>query len=295
MLPSTPMQHKIDDNILLDYDRQGLIPGPKETEEQFLARANYCLSLRETLIKENSAELPSGSFDDQEGLLQQGCNEMEKNYLIRPTWVPLAVSSQHLAPWHGGATWIFQLHESSPLGALLQVRRRPWWISVKEVITHELSHIGRMAFEEPEYEEILAYHTSNSSLRRWIGAIVQTKMESFWFVLSLLIVLLFDISSLFWGNYTLFLHVQWVKLLPIGLALWGIQRLAKRISRFSRTLEKLGTLSKHPLAVAYRLTDREIKIFSAMNGEQILNYADRQDSLRWRIIRYLFEQKACRE
>lgn len=277
----------MDDKSLADYDHRGLIPGPGENEEQFLLRVEYCLGLRKTLVEKKSEELPAINFDDQEGFLREGCEEVKKVYLIDPDWVPIAISAEGLAPWHGGVTWIFQLEENSPWGALLQVRRRPWWISRNEVVAHELCHIGRMAFQELEYEEILAYWTSASSWRRWFGAVVQTKMESFWFVIALLSVLIFDFSTMIWGSYQTFLFAQWFKLLPLGMAAWGVWRLAQRMKKFSKVLKKLEDCTSNPLAFIYRLTDREINLFSGKSSAQIKEYIEQQDSLRWQAIKIL--------
>jgi hypothetical protein len=279
------MSDEISDLQLAEYDARGLIPGPEESESDFVRRATYCLSLRETLREKALSDLPSGTFEDTQGLLKEGREVVKKNYAIDPDWVPLALTKQQLAPWHGGSTWIFQVDDASPIGALLQLRPNPWWISHQEVAAHELCHIGRMAFEEPEYEEILAYYLSTSPLRKWCGAIIQTRMESFWFVISLLSVLFFDLAALMWGNYHLFFFVQWMKLLPLGLAGWGIFRLAKRLKKFSNALKNMEGVTTHPLAMAYRLTDREINMFARMKKEEILEYVREQDSLRWRAIR----------
>lgn len=279
---------------LIEYDSQGWIPGPSETEEEFLARIEHCKNLRALFIEK---DLLSSSFKEEVSLLETGSDRYaQRIYGIAPQWVPLFFSNHKLLPWHGGAAWIFQFEESSPLGALLQLRsvfqRSSTFLKVysrEETITHELSHIGRMAFEEPQFEEILAYHSSSSSWRRFWGGIVQSGRESSFFLLILISLFFFDIALLFTGGIDRISPIFWINLLPTGMIFFACFRLIKRQWQFKKLLQKLSLFvlpGKDPFHVIYRLTDREIIFFSKSSEEIIKQYAreSRESSLRWRLL-----------
>lgn len=280
---------------LLSYNAEGLIPGPAETEDFFLKRVDYCLHLREkigeTLPFEVSAEA------SKETVLSP-CKQVRALYDIEPAWVPVFFSNYQLAPWHGGCAWIFQLHEQEPTAAFFQLRRRlqnsQTYLGIydrDELMAHELVHVGRMMFEEPRYEEILAYRTSFHSWRRWWGPLVQSSAESAWFVFLLLPLLLLDAYLLLSGDLELYTNVMWLKLLPLGLVAAAVVRLYRRQSTFSSALKNLQGLFNEGKAeaVIYRLTDHEIESFAGMSVEEIREYIDREGSLRWAVIKKAYQ------
>src|ERR1700722_15718294 len=155
----------ISDAHLLELNSQGLIPGPDETEETFLSRAEYCLNLREKM-SEKLQESPLSVFDKPssvEEYLAPALQLTERLYQFAPAWIPLFFSNYKLAPWHGGCAWIFQTEEGTETAAFLQLRKafaqKKSYLKIyarDELIAHELCHVGRMCFEEPRFEEILA-------------------------------------------------------------------------------------------------------------------------------------------
>lgn len=237
------------------------IPGPEETEEAFQKRVEYCSKLKETIPSaEESYAVPE--------------------YEIAPGWVPIVLSNEKLAPWHGGSAWIFQMAEGEPLGAYLQLRKNIWLYSREELIRHELCHVARMAYEEPRFEEFFAYRTGKG-WRRLLGPIVQSSFESMLFVLSLIFVLFIDLFTLVDGNgQTIAL---WTKALPIGLILLASLRLTHRHRQLNRCLGTLKQLvGERAEALAFRLTDREI--MECACPEKFLAYAKGQTSFRWQCL-----------
>ncbi len=279
---------------LLEYNAQGLIPGPGETESEFLKRVDYCLRLKE-FIPDSLEKVPlSTDAHAAENVLRDASKTLLPLYDIAPLWIPLYFSNYRLAPWHGGCAWIFQMDRDSPTAALFQLRKA-FLHSVRylglydrnEIVTHELCHVGRMMFEEPKFEEHLAYHTSPSRFRRWFGALVQSSYESMVFVLAILITLLFDISLLFLQPTETIALSLWAKLLPISLILFALCRLVLRHFQIRRCLAKLHLLAKttqQAEAILYRMTDKEILSFGTMTLDEIKSYVSQDKSLRWRVI-----------
>lgn len=283
----------ISDQELLDLNHRGIIPGPEETEEAFKARADYCLTLRENIVEKIKEGVPV--FDKPaatEPYLTSSLQATNRLYDMMPSWIPLFFSNYKLAPWHGGCAWIFQADDTSPTGAFLQLRRafskKESYLRIysrTELIAHELCHVGRMCYEEPKFEEILAYHTSHSLFRRWVGAIAQSPQEVLFFVLAVL-------ASLFADLYSMFAHSEvlvWIRLLPLLLFFAALFRLIKRQFQFKRCLKKVAMKVKDAQkasALVFRLTDAEIIAFSKMTREELQGALDERkgSSLRWRLI-----------
>lgn len=263
----------LSDTDLLQYDKQGLIPGPNDTEETFLERVNYCLKLKEE---------PSLPLQEE---MSHATHLNVPLFHINPTWVPLFFTNYRLAPWHGACAWIFQKEPHSPLGALLQLRKK-WkdrahslFYSRQELMEHELTHVGRMAFQEPRYEEFFAYHLSPSGWRRRWGPLIQSPHESLLFIIICFFLLLLDFIALFHGSLSLYTSLMPLKLLPATLLIYAISRLALRHYRLSQAYHHLQQHTTEPWAVLYRMTDQEID--DTAKGKPL---PPPSHSLRWRSI-----------
>ncbi len=276
---------------LLGLNQSGLIPGPGESEEEFLKRSEYCLGLHNHI----SRILPEA---DQAAPLSQNIlaesDSLTTNlYDFSCKWIPLYFSNRKLSYWHGGCAWIFQETKDSPTGAILQLRKALAFSDAlffglykrKELIAHELAHAGRMQFQEPKYEELLAYQTSSSTFQRNFGPIVQSSAESMIFLLVLLMIFLLDLFILFSPEYLLLGKAAWLKLLPLAMVVYAWWRLSKRHKQFNSCLKQLQAICEHPYACIYRLTDHEIDLFAEMTPKQILDHASQQSELRWQLIK----------
>jgi len=265
---------------LIELNQRGLIPGPDEEEASFQARAFYNLGLRNTLPTAN------------DGILQEAYPQL-KPYDITPDWVPVLFDNTHLSPWHGASAWIFQEEEHLPTGALIQLRKTLSkkktllrWYRREDVTTHELCHVARMMFEEPKYEEILAYRSHGN----WWGGLVQSSTESMIFVLSLFLLVLVDFVTLNYGSWSLYLRFLPLKIIPLALIAGASVRLFIRQRQVSRCLQNLNQWTPQPEAVLFRLTDREIEQFA--KGIDMEAYAKSQHSPRWEVIRSYGEKAA---
>lgn len=279
-------------NDILYCNSIGLVPGPSEQKEEFQSRVNYCLSLKQDVLP----KLFSREISESPSLLLQNAFPATQFwYGIRPDWVSLIFSNEKLAPWHGGAAWIFQMEESCPTAALLQLREnflhKKSYLGIlkrEELMAHELSHVGRMMFEEPQFEEILAYRSSESRLARNLGPLLQSSKESMLFVLSLFLIMMIDIFLAFQGNYGLFQSSVWLKILPLGLACFAFFRLFKNKRLLNLCLVNIRQMAKSDddaNAILYRLTDREIVLFAKSSLAEMNDYIGKQDELRWQVIK----------
>ncbi len=280
----------MDDAELVKFNHMGLIPGPHENEEAFSNRVKFCLELK-TLLKED--QLPKRAIACDLSMLSSACALSEQIFGIQPLWIPLFFSNWKLLPWHGGAAWIFQLEENGPLGVLLQLRKSFYhqsrYLGMYDrdaLIAHELAHAGRMAFEEPKYEELLAYRAIKKGLSAKFGAILQSSFESKLFVYSLVILLLLDLFALLMGSLEGFLTLLPLKGLLLILILWGLYRLQSRkrtLSKTERALEMVfGDQAPH---VLYRLTDAEIDFFAKTTPQELAVYIAEEHSFRWLMIK----------
>jgi len=283
----------MNDDRLLELNNLGLIPGPSEAKEEFLLRVEYCLNLHSNwpdLIPSDDQIITIGEFSSH-------CLKKTKELFdISPKWIPLFFSNYQLMAWHGGAAWIFQKDEESPTSAFFQLRRvfqkNQKYLRIydrSELIAHEVSHVGRMMFEEPKFEELIAYRTSNSIFRRFFGSIVQSSKESMIFVSLLFMTLSLDFYFISFRYEEAFQSALMLKLIPVGLFLYGCIRLWNRQRTFSKALDNLKAICRfkeHAEAVIYRLTDQEIGLFSKLSKKQIAAYIheNKSKSLRMHLI-----------
>jgi len=252
------------DQELLALDKMGLIPGPGEGEQAFLARVAQS---RKNF--EKGEWIPESHWDWVREYLHQ-------MFHVKPLYICAFYSNRRLAPWQGAATWIegrtlnsIQLRENLKKGSYLGIYTR------EEILAHEAVHAVRSGFEENRYEEFFAYMTSEKKWRRVLGPILQNPWEAWPFLAATLGGVIWPIC--YWGA-----------------AIWagiGFFRLIRQHQRLKKAAARILEQVKDPRttrAVLFRLSDEEIGAFS--KGEEIREYAEKQTCLRWRIIRkYLKE------
>lgn len=282
---------------LFEFNKLGIIPGPDETEEVFRKRAEYCLNLKQAISTELKDKIPFSLKELQPLFLDEALKESEQYYDVHPNWVPIFFSNTQLTPWHGGCAWIFQVDEKTPYSAFLQMRqtfqqskRYLGLYDRNEILAHEYAHIGRMKFEEPKFEELLAYRSSNSKLRKWIGPLIQSTWEGLLFVATLMMIFIVDFFLVLYGDLAAYQNLMYLKLIPLGLLLLGGIRLFIRHRQLNRCENTLKKITPNPLkinAILYRLTDKEIIEFGKMAKNEILDYIEEEGkhSPRWQVIK----------
>jgi hypothetical protein len=285
------------------WNYEGLIPGPTESEEDFNQRVFFCQHLKQKLFEHLEIDLP---FDEQDlasqEILKEALQETEQIYGIAPYWTPLIFNNYQLAPWHGGCAWIFQLNEHSPTAAFLQLRaqfkHKSGYLGLyhrKELIAHELAHVGRMMYTEPQFEEILAYRTSPSFFRRFLGGMIQTSKESLFFILLLGVVLMAHLaillSDISWTT-SILLGVQALPIFFLFLAFIRVIRKQKILDQCQKKLVQLFQDHKVATHVLYRLLDSEITLFARSSVEDIRSFIDDQatKNFRWKFLMISYER-----
>lgn len=290
---------------IIIWNQEGIIPGPNETEEEFRKRAEYCLQLKSKFNESLQPHIQPFKANDEAQpeestiFLEEAFPLSRKYFGITPHWIPFFFSNYKLTFWQGGCAWIFQWHQDDPIGALFQLRKTfktsqtyLGLYSRKELIAHELAHVGRMAFNDPCFEEIIAYSSSPSKFRRYFSPIVQTGGESMLFMLSLLLVVIVDFSLILLGNESQFIAAMWLKFFPLFLLGYGLIRLWFRHRIFDRCLSilmKVFGSEEKGRSIIFRLSDKEIKKIASMtsqdNGLEVIQNILGENHLRWRIFK----------
>ena len=247
---------------LLKWNSRGLIVGPEESEKSFFSRCQAAQALESSV----PFTLAKKMFD------------------IDPDWITVKYSNKKLRFWEGGCTWIDPHEVILQLNKIFKKKEKYLGLYTREeLITHELVHVARLAFEEPVFEEILAYHTSKSHFRRFFGPIFRTSKESRLLLIALLLCFGATLFSFF--QVTAYFMLT-------GLVGISIFRLIRSQWIFSRARKKLTQLigKKNALPVMIRLTDREITRFSKKTKQEILALVHkmRKTQLRWKQIYYAY-------
>jgi hypothetical protein len=245
---------------LQSWGLRGIFPGPSESSEAFLLRADSLIP------KLNADHYPSLS------LLKQTFN-------TSPDWIEVVTDSKGLSFWEGAATWI---EETADGKRSCRIQLKDSFLSrlypKEEVIAHEMVHAMRLMFDEGRFEEILAYQTSKNRFRRYFGPLFTNPTESKLFLLALL-----TSWILYWAEifFDFNLGGSFILLLPLLALGWGVFRLIRSQRIFSAALRHLAIAA--PLAIALRLTDTELELFAKSTPEEIRAFAhsQKEQSLRW--------------
>lgn len=278
-----------------EWNEAGFIPGMTESEDEFIKRVSFCKNLQQELTENVAAELPFDASDQASNEIRQEAVSLTKTlYGIAPEWVPIFFNNHQLAPWHGGCAWIFQLNEQTPTSAFLQLRaafrEKSSYLGIyqrRELIAHELAHVGRMLYHEPQFEEIIAYRTSASKWRRYLGPIVQSSKESLCFIILLGLIFLINLALITMGTPAAYAIAHWLPAIPLAFILLALARLIRRQSRFNACQQRLAEVfgdSQKAEHLIYRLGDDEIHLFARLTPSEIQTYINSQTSFRWRFI-----------
>jgi hypothetical protein len=237
----------------LNLNRLGLFPAPQETEDTFNKR------VKKILAKDLNKTIP-----------------LIETYQMSPQWVSVDYKNKGLFPWEGGCTWIFE--EEGVIETTIQLRetfkKEGGYLNFynkDEILIHELAHAARAGFEEPQFEEFLAYRTSQNKFRRELSPLIEHSYEA-----TVFLTLVFFIN--------LFLPFSF-NILPLAFLILGILRLNKRHKTFQKAINRLKPLFKEETeAFLYRLKDEEI-IFCAKHPLKDIRKKFSEDSFRYFFLR----------
>jgi hypothetical protein len=251
---------------LLALNNRGIFPGPNESRENFLERADSSVNIPKQLSPSKAFELTKELFDAD------------------PDWVEVKMDAKGLLPWEGAATWIEENEKGQRISAIQLKPSLPAWLYLpEEMLAHELVHAMRMGFEDNRFEEILAYQTSKNKLRRYFGPLFARPAEVKGFIFLSLVTWLG-----FWAELAFELELGgrffvWAPLFAIGLGIFRLMRSQRTFSAALRNLKKAITKPGKSLAVALRLSDSEILQFAISSPNEIIAFAQKkkETDLRW--------------
>lgn len=250
------------DDELLSYNHQGFIPGPNESEDEFLHRVK---SVKQAFLKLGDGAIPSSHW----GWVTSHLNDL---FGFVPHSLPAFYSNRSLTPWQGAAAWVehgkiiaIQLRQAFKKGSFLGLYERD------EILGHEAVHAARSAFPKDRWDEYFAYMTSEKAWRRVLGPIIQSPWEVWPF-------LIFCLSAVFFP------------LAFIGAAIWiglGFYRLVSShriLAKAGAALLQRGYSKSQARVILFRLTEDEIRNVS--RGINI--FANQNErNLRWRLLRII--------
>ena len=238
--------------------QRGLIPGPLESFSAFTKRATQA------------------PHYDKYSLLA---------FHLQPDWIAIHRKPHHLSIWEGAATWIEELPDQTRSCSIQIKPSRMLSLLYREdeILSHEMIHAVRLFFDEPRFEEILAFQTSSHFLRRYFGPLFIHPKET----LSWILLVFLNWTS--WMTGILLDHPEWglyTLSLPLCGVLLALIRLVRSQSLFARTLSNIKKILSQPeqaLSAMLYLTDQEIKTFATQSSEEILSYIRQKRSLspRW--------------
>ncbi len=242
---------------------EGIIPGPNETELDFVKRVDI---LRGQKTQEIDGKILE-EWDPQCGTL----------YGVLPRWIPMTYSNRGLLPWQGAALWVFG--EKIPLIQLRKGFRKGRFLfySRDEVLNHEILHALRVAFDEPRFEEILAYEYSVSRWRRFLGPLFRKPGHILFFISLILISLVVQTTSLFFSSSPLLPFIRIVTVIPFVDLAFRFAALIKDRRILKKALTKLSKIfpnQKSTFPIVLRLKDSEIQKFAVQPVEKLLEYLE---------------------
>ena len=250
---------------LIKFDSEGFIPGPNETEVNFLERVR---AAKESFNREKMA-IPAHHW-------HWAAEQLQMLFDFAPRWCTAIYSSQGLAPWQAAATWI-------NVKRLYIIQLKPsrwvsWLIDRDEVLAHEAAHAARAAFDEPKFEEMFAYLTASRKWRQVAGPLFRKPVEALILCGLLGAGSLLQIAEAFWDG--LFLSSIFFWAAAICCLGWSFRLLKMRV-RLARAAKKIIPLLRDPSqvrAALFRLTDAEIEQLA--RGEMTGG-----SDLRWQLLR----------
>jgi hypothetical protein len=289
----------IEDDYILELNNQGFIPGPLETEEEFLQRVDFTkkISKNPKIFFEEEKENPPFSLEDKVLKPRWNWTRAQLNYLFNTAPFDLAMffSNEKLSFFQGASTWILAFGEKNIKIPLIQFRKNLkkgtylWIYTLDDILAHEAVHAVRVAFNEPKTEEVFAYMTSSSFIRRVLGPIIRSPIDVIMFLSSIGLSLisqtfLFIFKNSIFSYLFIFFFFSSLCLFCLGLGRLFLVRL--RLNLTYRKLYKLLKDKKKARATLFRLADDEIEKFSLMPGKQIQEFIEKEKeiNLRFRLI-----------
>lgn len=187
----------------------------------------------------------------------------------RPDWVEIQIKNQGLSPWEAATTWI-HTEANKPRSVCIQLKSDtpPKGYTLEEILSHELVHATRIAFDEPRFEEILAFQTSKKRWRRYLGPLFNRPCDVLILGLCMLTVWGLHLVELLWNKE---LYADRTVALPFLFLAYLTLRLVRSQYLFSKARKSAENLvgKENALGLLLRLSDAEILTLAAATSSDV--------------------------
>lgn len=233
------------------YFQEGFLPSPDESKEAFERRVELVKKVFQRPDAIEGFPLPKAD-----------CRPLLPSLL-------LFTSNKKLPFWYGAVTWILEPGEGIRL-PVIQIRKKRWSFGLKEdeILAHEKVHALRVMYNEKKFEEILAFQTSRSRVRRFLSPMIGSYYEATALMLAFSLSLLSSISLFFF-------------VLPFCTLSFFLGRLFYRRRIFQRAKKNAEKLVQEVEGFIVSLTDREI--LQLAKGKKLGD-----TSFRWEFLKSVF-------
>lgn len=258
----------MDSSILKKLNEEGFVPGPLETEADFLFRVE---SIKSAFFKLGVGSIPESHWFFSQNLLQNLFGFTAKN-------IPAFYSNSSLMPWQAACAWVerdqliaIQLRKSLMKGSFLGLYER------HEILAHEAVHAVRSSFPHDRFDEMFAYMTSQRTWIKILGPIIKSPWEV-WPFIAFCLLGVFD-PIFFLGS------ISWMSL--------GFVRLIRSriiLNQAARNLKKTFPSDLIVRSILVRLVENEI-IKLAKNISIFSLHQENKSQLRWQMLYQCYLQE----
>ena len=293
-----------DINAFVELDEHGLIIGPGESTTEFIERA---IKLRDNVdeftkrIKTNEEIEFYGftlRYEDAipKDVFKEANNVTKSLFGFAIDWVPGYFCDNKMGILFAGCA----LYSQKDAFAVFVIRKAfqksfKWLIySRKELLAHELTHIARLAFKTPAYEEVMAFKSGGSRFRRVIGGMFRKASDVYCTLGTIVLLTIYQIGNIFMRPP----EKIWAMPTPIAFmaalapAAYLLTRLALTHSKLRRanTTLKYAYPNANATSILFRCSENEIKTMATIKQDDLIAWIDakRIESIRWQVIHKRF-------
>lgn len=288
-----------DPATLAALDARGLLAGPGEALADYAARLRQ-LAARLSQLEADLATTGRFRLEDVEvradaridpALYAEAGDVTERLFGFRIDWVPGFYIDPRCAWLFGGCAYSFfpEFFVLFIIRKAFATRDRWFLYTRRELLAHELTHVSRFALYHEQFEERIAYLTSESAFRRSTGGLFRVPRDSFLLLGSTMLLLLaqvLQLTALPWLPVPLF----WAGV--GGVCLWLGLRHAHAGRLFRRARAALaGPFGDRATAVLCRCSRDDIRALAGLATPAAVHawLTERaRTEWRWELIRARF-------
>jgi hypothetical protein len=284
-----------DIKTLVALDEMGLIIAPNESSEAFAER----LETLKNRLDDHKEQVQSKPFYEIEGMKFKSENVIPKNdfqpclqlteklFRFSMNWVPGFYQNSQPSFLFGGCCYTSEPDFYSFFQVRQSFKTKPTWFFYHrdELMSHEMCHVARGGIVAKKYEEFFAYKTSKKKIRKAIGSILYSQIDTY---LILALSLCMPAVQFYNINYS---ATNPISLLPfigafIALLCFYIIRGIRLNKNYKSALKNLEPIfGENSQAVLFRCNDQEIDQFAKTTPEEISTTLKKYSKeTRWQII-----------